>query len=85
MGLFATIVVGLIAGWLASMLMKTNTGLWKDLLFGVIGGVVGGWLSSLLLGVNLMSGINLTSILVAIVGAIVVIAIYRAVTRSRVA
>jgi uncharacterized membrane protein YeaQ/YmgE (transglycosylase-associated protein family) len=85
MGLFATIVVGLIAGWLASMLMKTNTGLWKDLLFGVIGGIVGGWLSSLLTGTNLMSGINLTSILVAIVGAVVVIAIYRAVTRSRVA
>jgi len=85
MGLFATIVVGLIAGWLASMLMKTNTGLWKDLLFGVIGGVVGGWLSSIFLGVNLMSGVNLTSILVAIVGAIVVIALYRLVTRGRAA
>ena len=84
MGLFATIIVGLIAGWLASMLMKTNTGLWKDLLFGVIGGIVGGWLSSLLTGTNLMSGVNLTSILVAIVGAVVVIAIYRAVTRTRV-
>ena len=85
MGLLATIVVGLVAGWLASMLMKTNTGLWKDLLFGVIGGFVGGWLSSLFLGVNLMSGVNFTSILVAFVGAIVVIAIYRAVTRTRVA
>lgn len=85
MGFLATIVVGLIAGWLASMLMKTNTGLWKDLLFGVIGGFVGGWLSSLFLGVNLMSGINFTSILVAIVGAVVVIALYRLVTRGRTA
>ncbi|MRS04667.1 GlsB/YeaQ/YmgE family stress response membrane protein [bacterium] len=85
MGLFATIVVGLIAGWLASMLMKTNTGLWKDLLFGVIGGFVGGWLSSLLTGTNFMSGINLTSILTALVGAVVVIAIYRLVTRGRTA
>lgn len=85
MGFLATIVVGLIAGWLASMLMKTNTGLWKDLLFGVIGGFVGGWLSSLFLGVNLMSGVNFTSILVAIVGAVVVIALYRLVTRGRTA
>lgn len=85
MGFLATIVVGLIAGWLASALMKTNTGMWKDLLFGVIGGFVGGWLTSLFLGENLMTGINLTSILVAIVGAVVVIAVYRAVTRSRVA
>jgi uncharacterized membrane protein YeaQ/YmgE (transglycosylase-associated protein family) len=85
MGIFATIIVGLIAGWLASMLMKTNTGLWKDLLFGVIGGFVGGWISSLLTGANFMSGINLTSILTAFVGAVVVIALYRLVTRSRVA
>jgi len=85
MGIFATIIVGLIAGWLASMLMKTNTGLWKDLLFGVIGGFVGGWLSSLLTGTNFMSGINLTSIITAFVGAIVVIALYRLITRGRAA
>ena len=81
MGIFATIVVGLIAGWLASLVMKTGTGLWIDLLLGVIGGFVGGWLTGLLMGVNLMSGINLTSIVVAFVGAIVVIAIYRLIRR----
>lgn len=81
MGLIATIVVGLIAGWLASMVMKAKTGLLTDLILGVVGGVVGGWLSSLFLGVNLMSGFNLTSILVALVGAIVVIAIYRLIRR----
>jgi uncharacterized membrane protein YeaQ/YmgE (transglycosylase-associated protein family) len=83
MGIFATIVVGLIAGFLAHLLMKTRTGLIADLVMGVIGGFVGGWLSSLLLGGNLMSGINLTSILVALVGAVIVIAIYRLVTRGR--
>ena len=61
--------------------MKTGTGLWIDLLLGVIGGFVGGWLTGLLMGVNLMSGINLTSIVVAFVGAIVVIAIYRLIRR----
>jgi len=83
MGLFATIVVGLIVGWLASMVMKAKTSLWIDLVLGVIGGVVGGWLSSLFLGANLMSGINLTSILTGLVGAIIVIAVYRLFTRGR--
>jgi uncharacterized membrane protein YeaQ/YmgE (transglycosylase-associated protein family) len=83
MGILATLVVGLIAGFLAHLLMRTKTGLIVDLVLGVIGGFVGGWLSSLLLGGNLMSGINLTSIIVALVGAILVIAIYRLVTRGR--
>jgi uncharacterized membrane protein YeaQ/YmgE (transglycosylase-associated protein family) len=84
MGLLATIVVGLIAGWLASMIMKTNTGIFIDLILGVVGAVVGGWITSMVLGVDLVSGINLTSILVAILGAIVVIAIYRFFRRGRV-
>lgn len=83
MGIIATIVVGLIAGWLASLIMKSRTSLWIDMLMGVIGGFVGGWLTGLILGVNLMSGINLTSILVALVGAIIVIAIYRLIARRR--
>lgn len=81
MGLIASIIVGLIAGWLASLVMKTKTGLGTDLILGVIGGFVGGWLSSLLLGANLMSGVNLTSIIVAFIGAVVVVAIYRAIRR----
>ncbi len=83
MGIFATLVVGAIAGFLAHLLMRTRTGLIVDLVLGIIGGFVGGWLSSLLLGANLMSGINLTSIIVALVGAIIVIAIYRLITRGR--
>lgn len=85
MGLLATIVVGLIAGLLASALMKARTGVLVDVILGIIGGVVGGWISSLALGVNLMSGINLTSIIVALLGAIIVIALYRAVSRGRTA
>jgi uncharacterized membrane protein YeaQ/YmgE (transglycosylase-associated protein family) len=83
MGFFATVVVGLIAGWLASLILRARTGLLMDLIMGVIGGFVGGWLSTLLLGTNLMSGINLTSILTALVGAVIVIAIYRLFTRGR--
>ena len=81
MGFVATIVVGLIAGYLAHLLMKTHTGLITDLIMGVIGGFVGGWLSSLIFGGNLMNGITIQSIIVALVGAIIVIAIYRLITR----
>jgi len=49
----------------------------------VTSGFVGGWITSLILGVNLMSGINLTSILAALVGAIVVIAIDRLISKKR--
>ncbi len=79
MGLFATIIVGLVAGYLASLLMKTKGGLLADLILGIVGSIVGGWVASLLTGVDLITGVNLTSILVSIVGAIIVIAIYRAI------
>lgn len=84
MGLIATIVVGLIAGLLASWIMEAKTGILVDLILGVVGSILGGWLSSLLLGVDLVSGINLTSIIVALIGAILVIAIYRFIKRGKV-
>ncbi len=77
MGLFATIIVGLIAGVVASWLMKAKTGLITDLILGVVGSILGGWIGSLLVGVDLMTGVNLTSIIVAILGAALVIIIYR--------
>ena len=81
MGLFATIIVGLIAGLLASWLMKAKTGVFVDLLLGIAGAILGGWISSLILGVDLVGGINLTSILVAVGGAVLVIVIYRFIRR----
>lgn len=81
MGLLATIVVGLIAGLLASWIMKAKTGVFVDLLLGVAGAILGGWISSLLTDTNLVTGFNLTSILVALAGAIVVIFIYRLIKR----
>jgi uncharacterized membrane protein YeaQ/YmgE (transglycosylase-associated protein family) len=81
MSLIAMIVVGLIAGLLASWIMKAKTGVLTDLILGVVGALLGGWITSLLLGVNLVGGFDLTSILVALVGAILVIVIYRAIRR----
>jgi uncharacterized membrane protein YeaQ/YmgE (transglycosylase-associated protein family) len=76
-------VVGLVAGLLASWIMKAETGVLVDLILGVVGSVLGGWITSLLLGVNLVSGINLTSLIVALAGSILVIAIYRFIQRRR--
>jgi uncharacterized membrane protein YeaQ/YmgE (transglycosylase-associated protein family) len=48
-----------------------------DLILGVVGSVVGGWISTLFTGENMVTGFNLTSIVVALIGSIVVLALYR--------
>jgi uncharacterized membrane protein YeaQ/YmgE (transglycosylase-associated protein family) len=86
MGFFASIVIGVIAGWLTGKLMKGGGyGFWGDLLLGLVGSIVGGWLSSIFLGVDLTSGFNLTTLVVSVIGAVVVVAIYRLVTRRSLA
>jgi uncharacterized membrane protein YeaQ/YmgE (transglycosylase-associated protein family) len=82
MGFIASIIIGVLAGWLAGQLMKGGGyGLWGDLILGLVGSIVGGWLSSLLLGVDLTSGFNLTTLITSVIGAVIVVAIYRLVTR----
>jgi uncharacterized membrane protein YeaQ/YmgE (transglycosylase-associated protein family) len=86
MGFFASIVIGVLAGWITGKLMKGGGyGLWGDLILGLVGSIVGGWLSSILLGVDLTSGFNLTTLVVSVIGAVVVVAIYRLVTRRSLA
>ncbi len=82
MNLFAAIIVGLIAGFLASKIMKTNTSLLTELILGIVGAVVGGFIASLVGLGDLMTGFNLTSIIVALIGAIIVIAVYRFIRRK---
>jgi len=79
------IIVGGIAGWLASIVMKTNReqGLITDIIVGVIGGFVGGLVLNLL-DVNVgVSGINLQSILVAFIGAVIFLVVLRLLRRGR--
>jgi len=76
--ILAWIVLGLVAGWLAGMLMRGGGyGLVGDLVLGVLGAIVGGWLTGVLLGVDLMTGFNVQSLIVAVLGAIVLIGISR--------
>ena len=77
MGIIATLVVGLIAGWITGMLMKGHYSIIVDMILGIIGGFVGGWLTSLVFGANMMTGINIPSVIVAVVGAVIVVAVYR--------
>ncbi|MFA5611990.1 MAG: GlsB/YeaQ/YmgE family stress response membrane protein [Candidatus Omnitrophota bacterium] len=76
MGLIASILVGLLAGMAASWLMKTNHKWYVDILIGIGGSILGGWITSLILGTNLVSGFNLTTLLVSIGGAVLVLLIY---------
>lgn len=60
------------------MLMRGGGyGLVGDLILGVLGAIVGGWLTGLLLGVDLMTGFNVQSLVVAVLGAVVLIGISR--------
>ncbi|NLE92771.1 MAG: GlsB/YeaQ/YmgE family stress response membrane protein, partial [Chloroflexi bacterium] len=76
MGLITSILVGLLAGMLASWLMKTNNKWYIDILLGIAGSIVAGWLTGLLLGKNLVSGFNLTTLLVSTGGAVLVLLVY---------
>lgn len=75
MGILSWIIVGLIAGFLAGRVMRGGGyGLIGDIIVGVLGGVIGGWIASYFFQIgDPMSGINWQSILIAFVGAILLI------------
>ena len=79
MGLLSWIVVGAIAGWLSGQVMKgRGFGLLGDIFVGIAGGLIGGWLAGEFFNVpNAVNGFNLTSILVAFLGAVLLIVIAR--------
>ncbi len=77
MGIILWIVFGAIVGWIASMIMDTRDGLVLDIILGIVGSVLGGWLMSFF-GQGGVTGFNLYSFLVAILGAMVLIAIVKA-------
>jgi uncharacterized membrane protein YeaQ/YmgE (transglycosylase-associated protein family) len=83
MSFIAWIVLGLIAGFIASKIVnKTGAGMILDIILGIVGAVLGGYLFQTF-GMAGVTGVNLYSILVAVVGAIVFLVLYHALFRRR--
>ena len=81
MSIIVWLILGLIAGFIASRIVnKAGEGLVLDIVLGIIGAIVGGFLFSLF-GAGGVTGLNLYSLLVAIIGAIVVLVVYHAIVR----
>jgi uncharacterized membrane protein YeaQ/YmgE (transglycosylase-associated protein family) len=76
-GIIAWIVLGAIAGWITNMIMGGGEGVIMTVILGIVGAVVGGFLAGSVLGIADVTGVNITSIIVAVVGAVIVVAVYR--------
>jgi uncharacterized membrane protein YeaQ/YmgE (transglycosylase-associated protein family) len=82
MSILAWIVLGLIAGFIGSKLVnRTGEGVVLDIVLGIVGAVVGGWLFNRF-GAAGVSGLNLYSLFVAVVGAVVILVVYHAIRRA---
>src|SRR5229473_2881922 len=83
MSFLAWIVLGLVAGFIGSKLVnRRGEGIILDVLLGVVGAFVGGWLFRVF-GAHGVSGLNLYSIFVAVIGSVVLLVLYHAVRRTR--
>lgn len=83
MSILAWIVLGLIAGFIASKIVnKAGVGVLLDIILGIVGAVVGGWLFNTFGHVGI-TGLNLYSILVAVIGAVIVLVVYHALAGVR--
>jgi uncharacterized membrane protein YeaQ/YmgE (transglycosylase-associated protein family) len=83
MSLLAWIVLGVVAGFIGSKLVnRSGSGLVMDLVLGIVGAVVGGFVFQEF-GHAGVSGLNLYSLMVAVIGAVIVLVIYHAVARRR--
>jgi uncharacterized membrane protein YeaQ/YmgE (transglycosylase-associated protein family) len=80
--IIAWIVLGLIAGFIASKIVnKSGEGALLDIVLGVVGAIVGGWLFSFF-GMAGVTGLNIYSLLVAVIGAVVLLVVYHAIRRA---
>ena len=82
MSIIAWIVLGLIAGFIGSKLVnRQGEGFFLDIILGIVGAVIGGWLFSLF-GMHGVTGLNIYSLIVAVIGAVVFLVIYHAIRRA---
>ena len=83
MSFLAWIILGLVAGFIGSKLVnRRGEGVVLDILLGIVGAFVGGWLFSVF-GRAGVTGLNLYSMVVAVIGAVVVLVVYHALSRRR--
>jgi uncharacterized membrane protein YeaQ/YmgE (transglycosylase-associated protein family) len=84
MGWLAWLIIGALAGWLASIVMKTNAqqGFLLDIIIGIVGAFIGGWLFNRA-GAPGVTGFNIWSLFVAFIGAVVLLGVIRLFTRPR--
>lgn len=82
MGILSWIIVGLIAGVLAKFIMGESMGIVLTIVLGIVGGLLGGFLANVTGIGGELSGINITSVIIATIGAVIVIAIGRVLSRS---
>jgi uncharacterized membrane protein YeaQ/YmgE (transglycosylase-associated protein family) len=83
MGIISWIILGLIAGYIGSKIVdKHGQGFWLNMALGIVGALIGGFLFNLF-GANGVSGLNIYSMIVAIIGSVVVLLVYNAVTGQR--
>lgn len=83
MGIVAWIVLGAIAGFITNMIMGGREGVIGTIILGIVGAVVGGYLAGTVLRVADVTGINIESIVVSVIGAVIVVAVYRALSGRR--
>jgi uncharacterized membrane protein YeaQ/YmgE (transglycosylase-associated protein family) len=83
MGIISWIILGLIAGFIGSKIVdKQGQGFWLNIALGIIGALVGGFLFDAF-GATGVTGLNIWSMIVAVVGSVVVLLVYNAVTSRR--
>ena len=81
MGILSWLILGGIAGWIGSLLVnKSGEGLALDILLGMVGGLIGGWIFAAL-GWTGVTGFNLWSLFVAVIGAVVLLLLYHTLIR----
>jgi uncharacterized membrane protein YeaQ/YmgE (transglycosylase-associated protein family) len=83
MSIIGWIVLGGVAGWIGSLLVnKTGEGLFRDIVLGIVGAIVGGWIVTMF-GTAGVTGFNLWSLFVAVIGSVVVLMAYHAIFGTR--
>jgi uncharacterized membrane protein YeaQ/YmgE (transglycosylase-associated protein family) len=83
MGIFSWIILGLIAGFIGSKIVnRQGQGFWLDIALGIVGALVGGFLFDMF-GASGVTGLNIYSMMVAVLGSVAVLVLYNLITGRR--